>query len=112
MAHKPRILFFDIFRIVCIALIVYTHFKFFWLPTLNGIDLNTFLFQDESFCNLYPKSIALLAVSGMIFVSGAVLEYNYKSISTFLEYKLFILKRFVRLYPIYRISPYYTLSCI
>ena len=103
MIQKPRILFFDILRIICVTLIVYTHYKFFWFNNVEGIDLNSLLFQNGSLY-IYPKSIALVAVSGMIFVSGAVLEYNYKSINNFLEYKLFILKRFFRLYPIYWIS--------
>jgi len=43
-------------------------------------------------------------VYGLIFISGAVLEYNYNDIKQFTGYLQFVLKRFIRLYPAFWMS--------
>ncbi|MGB8220749.1 MAG: acyltransferase family protein [Methanoregula sp.] len=104
MISKKRLPFFDILRIFCIAIIVYAHFNFWYLPTIDGINPNILLFWNRIGFFNYPLNLAAFAVMGMFFVSGAVLEYNYKAIHNCIEYKGFILKRFFRLYPIYWFS--------
>jgi len=97
---SERLVFFDILRILFVALIVYNHFKF--LPILS---LNNFFSKDGySLFNLYPNSPGILALYGMIFVSGAVIQYSYNKIRSRKEYEQFIAKRFIRLYPAYWMS--------
>ncbi|MCX6692747.1 MAG: acyltransferase family protein [Methanoregula sp.] len=95
-----RILFFDILRIFFVAAIVYGHSHselFLWF---NGI-----FFADGYIpFNIYPVGLAGISVYGLIFVSGAVLEYNYKGIERFSEYVKFLFKRFIRLYPAFWMS--------
>lgn len=53
---------------------------------------------------VYPTSIALIAVYGLIFISGAVLELNYDKVASVSEYVKFVFKRLVRLYPAFWMS--------
>ncbi|MFA4848990.1 MAG: acyltransferase [Methanoregula sp.] len=97
--QTDRILFFDILRICFVALIVYGHSQFFSFP------LNSILYRDGNTpFNLYPLGLTGISVYGMIFVSGAVLEYNYKGIERFSEYVKFLVKRCIRLYPAFWMS--------
>jgi peptidoglycan/LPS O-acetylase OafA/YrhL len=95
-----RILFFDVLRITFVALIVYGHSQFAYFAGLNNI-----LYMDGRLpFNIYPLGLTGISVFGMIFVSGAVLEYNYKKIERFSEYMRFLFKRFIRLYPAFWMS--------
>lgn len=97
---RERILFFDILRIIFVGLIVYGHSQFAYIPWLNSI-----LYMDGSMpFNIYPLGLTGLSVFGLIFVSGAVLEYNYKKIERFSEYTRFMFKRVIRLYPAFWMS--------
>jgi peptidoglycan/LPS O-acetylase OafA/YrhL len=97
---KNRILFFDILKIVFIAIIVYDHIQCAMIPWVNEM-----LFSDgQNFFNIYVNGITGIAVYGMIFVSGAVLEYNHKKIGDFLAYYKFLIKRFIRIYPAFWMS--------
>jgi len=97
---KDRILFFDMIRIICVAVVVYVHSQF---DLLNGV--NQLIFSDGyGPFNIYPAGLQGYAVYGMIFVSGAVLEYNYQGIERFSEYTQFIFKRFIRIYPAFWMS--------
>jgi peptidoglycan/LPS O-acetylase OafA/YrhL len=97
---RSRILFFDVLRIIFIAFIIYGHYQF---PFFSGI--NKILYIDGYLpYDIYPLGLTGLAVFGMIFISGAVLEYNYKKIERFSDYKKFLFKRFIRLYPAYWMS--------
>jgi peptidoglycan/LPS O-acetylase OafA/YrhL len=97
---RQRILFFDALRILCIALIVLGHYQFPFSPGINGL-----LFMDGYLpYGIYPLGVNLLAVFGMIFVSGAVMEYNHEKIDGFSAYGKFIFRRFIRLYPAYWMS--------
>jgi peptidoglycan/LPS O-acetylase OafA/YrhL len=98
-SQTERILFFDILRIGFVALIVYGHSQFFTFP------LNPILYMDGYMpFNVYPLGLAGLSVYGLFFVSGAVLEYNYKGIERFSEYVKFLVKRCIRLYPAFWMS--------
>ncbi|MDD4138401.1 MAG: hypothetical protein PHT99_11010, partial [Methanoregula sp.] len=69
-----RILIFDLIRILCVAIIVYDHSRFFLIPAFNQ-----FFFADGyGPFNLYTNGLQGYAVYGMILISGAVLEYNYQ----------------------------------
>ena len=98
--NNDRILFFDILKIVFIAVIVYDHQQFSIIPWFNNI----FFSDGQNFFNIYTNGITSLAVYGMFFISGAVLEYNYKRIENFLGYRKFLFKRFIRLYPAFWMS--------
>jgi peptidoglycan/LPS O-acetylase OafA/YrhL len=98
--QTDRILFFDIMRIAFVALIVYGHSQFDFLSWLNKI-----LYIDGyTPLNIYPVGLAPLSVYGLIFVSGAVIEYHYKGIEHFSEYIKFLFKRCIRLYPAFWMS--------
>ena len=88
---RSRILFFDLIRIAAVWLIVASHV---------GMIANHYIKIE----NLYYPSWGGVGVTFLLFVSGAVLEYNYKSITSFSEYGSFLLKRFERIYPAYWIS--------
>jgi peptidoglycan/LPS O-acetylase OafA/YrhL len=95
-----RIVFFDILRIFFVSAIVYGHAQFALLPWFNRI-----FFADGYIpFNIYPIGLSGFSVYGLIFVSGAVLEYNYKGIERFSEYVKFLCKRFIRLYPAFWMS--------
>ena len=94
---KHRILFFDLLKIASVLIIVYAHSPEKTIPY-------SVLFPDGFFYNIYPLSLALLAVYVLIFVSGAVMEYNYSEIHEFSEYIGFLFKRFIRLYPAFWVS--------
>lgn len=97
---KGRILFFDIIRILCVAAIVYVHSDFDLIPWFNQ-----FFFADGyGPFNIYSKGLQGFAVYGMIFVSGAVLEYNYQGLEKLTGYLQFLFKRFIRLYPAFWMS--------
>ena len=98
--QSDRILFFDILRILFVALIVYGHAKWIVIPWFN----NTFFADGFSPFNIYTLGLTGDAVYGMIFVSGAVMEYNYRSISRFSDYTRFIFRRFIRVYPAFWMS--------
>jgi peptidoglycan/LPS O-acetylase OafA/YrhL len=104
-SQNDRILFFDLLRIGFVALIVYGHSQFNVIPWLNSI-----LFSDGfAPFNIYPLGLTGLSVYGMIFVSGAVIEYNYKGIEHVSDYVKFMFKRFIRLYPAFWMSLFFGL---
>jgi peptidoglycan/LPS O-acetylase OafA/YrhL len=95
-----RILFFDILRILCVAIIVYDHSRFYLVPWFNS-----FFFADGyGPFNIYSSGLQGYAVYGMILVSGAVLEYNYQGLEKLYGYSRFLFKRFLRLYPAFWMS--------
>jgi peptidoglycan/LPS O-acetylase OafA/YrhL len=97
---RERILVFDIIRILCIAIIVYVHSQFFLIP-----GINKFLFPDGfGPFNIYPAGLDGYAVYGLILISGAVLEYNYRGIEKMHGYLQFLFRRFIRLYPAFWMS--------
>jgi peptidoglycan/LPS O-acetylase OafA/YrhL len=97
--HK-RILVFDIIRILCIAIIVYVHSRFFYIPAINQ-----FFFPDGyGPFNIYASGLQGYAVYGLILVSGAVLEYQYTGIGKLTGYLQFLFRRFIRLYPAFWMS--------
>jgi peptidoglycan/LPS O-acetylase OafA/YrhL len=97
---SKRLLFFDILRIFFIVAIVYDHFRFGYLDLFNGL-----LFADGFLTlNIYSAGLQGWAVFGLIFISGAVLEYNYKRIEGYWDYSKFLFKRFIRIYPAFWLS--------
>jgi len=99
-SESQRILFFDIIRILCVAIIVYDHNQCGLFPFFNSI-----FFSDGWLpFYIYPSSLVGPAVYGMILVSGAVLEYNYRGLEKMSDYLAFLFKRFVRLYPAFWMS--------
>jgi peptidoglycan/LPS O-acetylase OafA/YrhL len=97
---KDRILFFDLLRIACVAVIVYVHSQY---NVIQGI--NQFFFSDGyGPFSIYPAGLQGVAIYGMIFVSGAVLEYNYRGLDRAAGYAQFIFKRFIRIYPAFWLS--------
>jgi peptidoglycan/LPS O-acetylase OafA/YrhL len=97
---RERILIFDIIRILCVASIVYGHWKFDLIPAFNK-----FFFTDGyGPFNIYPLGLDGYAVYGLIFISGAVLEYNYRGLEKLHGYLQFLFRRFIRLYPAFWMS--------
>lgn len=93
---KPRILFFDLVRILAIFMIFITH-----LAVNETLELNT----QCGINGIWYGSFGNFGVILILFVSGAVLEYNYGDkirgkLETF-NYRQFIKKRVIRIYPIF-----------
>ncbi|MDD4137695.1 MAG: acyltransferase [Methanoregula sp.] len=102
---RERILIFDLFRILCVAIIVYDHVRFFLIP-----GFNQFFFADGyGPFNIYTNGLQGYAVYGMILISGAVLEYNYQGLEKLHGYLKFLFKRFIRLYPAFWLSLIFSL---
>lgn len=95
MENGKRLLFFDILRIVSVALIIFCHiatvyhWRMFFGPTLFHIFyLNT----------------GVVGVALLIFVSGAVLEFSHPNLSGNDEIFVFYVKRLFRIYPAFWMS--------
>jgi peptidoglycan/LPS O-acetylase OafA/YrhL len=96
---KDRLLFFDILRIVAILLIVLGH-----LHGLVFLNIEYFLYNPEHYFNMIWFSAGTVGVGLFLFISGAVLEYTHRNISTIGELIQFYYKRLSRIYPVYWIS--------
>ena len=91
MANGKRLLFFDLLRIIAVALIIFHHVagRIPWLPCPNyGVIFNIF-YLGAGYDGLYL----------LIFVSGAVLEYTYPRLKGTENIATFYVKRLFRLYP-------------
>jgi len=88
---KNRLLFFDILRIFAVFSIVASHAGFILLSI--------------SIPGIYSATLGGLGVTILLFVSGAVLMYNYQTkYSRFNDVLEFYAKRLSRIYPAYWIS--------
>lgn len=103
-AKRPeRVVFFDLLRILFVAIIVYDHSRYELVPLFN----NLFFSDGQNFFNIYINGITGLSIYGMILISGAVLEYNYRGIERLSEYTKFLFRRFLRLYPAFWMSLFF-----
>jgi peptidoglycan/LPS O-acetylase OafA/YrhL len=67
--------------------------------------INNFLFSNGyGPFNIYTAGLQGYAVYGLIFISGAVLEYNYQGLKKLYGYLQFLFRRFIRLYPAFWMS--------
>jgi peptidoglycan/LPS O-acetylase OafA/YrhL len=84
MANGKRLLFFDLLRIVSVALIVFYHVapRYGWSMPSNSAPLFNALY-------IYPGAIG---VALLIFVSGAVLEYTHPRLESLAAVTGFYLK--------------------
>ncbi|CAN5331677.1 acyltransferase [soil metagenome] len=84
MKHRFEVL--DIFRGIFASMVVFFHLSAFSdTPILNNEFIyNSFMFVDFFFV-----------------LSGFVIAYNYQSIPSFDQLKLFLTKRFIRVYPLH-----------
>jgi peptidoglycan/LPS O-acetylase OafA/YrhL len=96
---KDRLLFFDIIRIVAIFLIVLAH-----LRGLVFYNIEYFLYNPEHYFNMVWFSAGTVGVALFLFISGAVLEYTHRNISTMRDLARFYYRRLTRIYPAYWIS--------
>jgi peptidoglycan/LPS O-acetylase OafA/YrhL len=101
---KDRLLFFDILRIIAIVLIVLAH-----LPGLVFYNIEFFLNNPNHYFNMIWFSAGTVGVALFLFISGAVLEYTHRNISTIKELIRFYYRRLSRIYPAYWISLLVTL---
>ena len=102
---KDRLLIFDILRICSVFLIVAGHLA--WGYTYLGESIAhivSFLFTGGTFWFVFQTHLGMIAVYILIFVSGAVLEYNYQSVTNFSDTMRFYIKRILRIYPAYWMS--------
>lgn len=104
MSEKDHLLFFDILRIIAILFIVLAH-----LPGLVFLNFEFFLYNPEHYYNMMWFSAGTVGVALFLFISGAVLEYTHRNISTVRDLILFYYRRLTRIYPIYWISLIITL---
>ena len=93
MANGKRLLFFDILRIVAVALVVISHMLMFL-----GIDPYP---ESHLFFNVVYYGEGIIGVMILIFVSGAVLEYMHPRLVSLNDVASFYVKRLVRIYPAY-----------
>lgn len=91
ISNRKRLLAFEALRIVSVWLIVASHV---------GIIKNHYI----KIQSIYDPTWGGVGVTLLLIVSGAVLEYNYKSLSSFSAYGVFLFRRLTRIYPAYWIS--------
>ena len=91
--HK-RLLFFDILRIAAITVIVAIHILQVIAPGTYG----------QTVFHIFSTNPAIIAVSVIILVSGAMLEYAHPHLKTFDSIAEFYIKRLSRMYPAYWMS--------
>ena len=99
LMNKDRLLFFDILRITAIFLIVVAH-----LHGLVFYNIEFFLYNPEHYFNMIWFTAGTVGVALFLFISGAVLEYAHRNISTIRDLARFYYRRLTRIYPIYWIS--------
>jgi len=93
---RPRLLIFDLLRILAIFMIVCAH-----IGQAFGI---IYFMGFKPVFQMFYFSIGALGVFLFIFISGAVLEYSHLHILTFIQYLKFIYNRFIRIYPAFWLS--------
>ncbi len=92
---KPRLLFFDLLRILAIGMVVIQHISLNkWLNLVIPLEATSIPFVGTI-------GIGQIGIMVFIFCSGAVLEYQYSKVNQWLS---FIYKRVTRVYPAYWIS--------
>jgi peptidoglycan/LPS O-acetylase OafA/YrhL len=91
---KERLLLFDILRTLAVVLIVISHIG------AGVASLYRFIGLPNQFLTYYFNSGAL-GVYLLVFVSGAVLAYQYNDQNNPIRYFSFLVKRIERLYPAY-----------
>jgi peptidoglycan/LPS O-acetylase OafA/YrhL len=99
---KNRLLFFDILRILSVALIVLGHI-------IVSCGFFGFLIQRKLILGFF--SPGAIGVYVLIFISGAVLEYSHPRLSTVNEVLRFYVKRLFRIYPAFWMSMIISLVC-
>lgn len=104
---KERLVFFDVLRILAIALIVVCHlFGWFHISSPGNI----FTISEMKF-NLFYWGVGAMMVSLLVLISGAMIEYSY-GLKEKLNPIRFLIKRAIRLYPAYWMSIILTLLFI
>ncbi len=88
---KEKLLAFDLLRIISIILIVFSHVAF----RKNWIPWNQF----PVLFNIFELNVGKIGVYIFLFISGAMLQYNYNKIKDISDLKLFYMKRLMRIYP-------------
>lgn len=92
-------------RIIAISLITWFHALSFLHPNDILPEIQNIIFLDRTFLfGRYPTHLGFFSAYLLIFISGAVLEYNHPIIEGLKEYQNFVYNRFIRLYPAYWIS--------
>lgn len=98
-----RVLMFDLLRIIAILMVVLGHTAGFLKIQLFQETLWTPCMQA-----IMPGSLPQWGVALFIFISGSVLEYKYGkkvwSSNDNFDFKLFIVKRLIRIYPAFWLS--------
>lgn len=94
MPNNKRLLFFDVLRVTAVSFIVLRHIS---TAIIDFYPFNLML----GFRHIYYVSMGGLGVSILLFVSGAVLEYQKKTINDYKSLLYFYEKRFWRIYPAY-----------
>ena len=96
MANGKRLLFFDILRIVSVALIVFAH--------IAAVYKREPFYGEHLVFNLVYLNLGIVGVSILVFVSGAVLEYTHANLRSINEIATFYVKRLFRIYPAFWMS--------
>jgi peptidoglycan/LPS O-acetylase OafA/YrhL len=94
---KSRLYFLDILRIIAVSSIVFFHLG-------QGYGWKSFLFGGDMIAGMFFIGLGPIAVSILIFVSGASLEYSNAAIERGKQYADFLIKRLIRLYPAFWIA--------
>ena len=96
MANGKRLLFFDLLRIVSIAMIVFYHLALVlrWAP----------FYMAPTIFNIAYLNCGIIGAYLMVFVSGSVLEYAHTNLGGFRDITRFYAKRLVRIYPAFWMS--------
>jgi len=93
---KKRLLLFDLLRIIAIFFVVIWHISTtYQIPPFNFIQI---------YFGMFDVDIGAVGVSIFIFISGAMLQYTSKEITSKDELFTFYKKRLLRIYPILWVS--------
>jgi peptidoglycan/LPS O-acetylase OafA/YrhL len=100
--NKQRFLFFDVLKILAIILVVLVHIPSMEHPNLSFLNFKNNLFGIE---NIIITHVGGWGVIIFLTVSGALIEYtNGSKLKNNFNYRNFIKKRLVRIYPAYWFS--------
>ena len=104
MGNGKRLLFFDVLRIVSIAMIVFYHIA-------QVLKWSLFCYEPPVF-HIFYLNPGVIGVAILIFVSGAMLEYSHPKLETVDEVSEFWVKRLFRIYPTFWMSMVIGLVCV
>ena len=100
--YEQRVFNFDLMRAIAIIIILFHHLPDY---SFNIYDLNNFgISLDLSAINIINRYLGL---GTFIFISGYLININVVKFETFKQIKIFLVKKFVRIFPLYYLALFF-----